>query len=188
MPSKTISQTIKPGFVYHIYNRAINNEKLFYQEEDKELFMWILNRFLSSKIELYAYCLIPNHYHLLLRVNEEITQQEFCNAIGSVFKSFTNRYNMKYNRRGALFQGRYRRREVKELSCFRKVLIYIHLNPLRHGVSDHPAAYPYSSYMHYLTQRKDILNLQPALEAFDSLPNLVFVHEVAVKKFRDSLP
>ena len=145
MTTRTTSTPIMPGKMYHIYNRGNNHDKLFYQKSDYQMFVGSFVKYVAPLADVYAYCLISNHYHFLLKVKEETESRVFTNGMGSLLKSFTNNINMKYGRRGGLYQGRYRRREVNSLSYLRMLCVYIHLNPLKHGVTEDYKTYPYSS-------------------------------------------
>lgn len=185
MPSKAILTKIEPGKIYHIYNRGINHEKLFYQKEDYHLFLDRFRRYLQPKVILYAYCLIPNHYHFLLKIDEAVDHREFCYSMASMLTSYTNKINLKYGRKGSLYQGRYRRREVQGINYFRRLIIYIHLNPLKHDVCSWAELYMFSSYKDYVSKNSNLISSFSVIEAFDSLENFIHVHEIAALQYKD---
>jgi len=72
MPSKKILTPIEPGGIYHIFNRGINYQKVFFCKEDYLLFMKSFKLYMSNVTKVYVYVLLPNHYHFLLKVNESL--------------------------------------------------------------------------------------------------------------------
>lgn len=132
--------------IYHVILRGNNKQRIFEDDEDYRKFMQILN--LHKKqcgFILYAWCLMPNHIHLLMKEGNE--------SISAVFRKinpiFVYWYNAKYDRVGHLFQDRFRSEVVEDESYFLTVLRYIHLNPVKAGLCRNPAEWLYSSYAYY---------------------------------------
>ena len=108
-------ETLICGETYHIYNRAVGDETLFKSEKDYKYFIKKLKRFIIPVANIYAYCLIPNHFHLLLSIKESddisglqnIEEQEYSKFISKVFSNFFNSYSKSFNkihqRQGRLF-------------------------------------------------------------------------------------
>ena len=134
--------------IYHVILRAINRQQIFYDEEDYETFISLLDRFKEvSHYEIYAYCLMGNHIHLLIRTPEEPLDKVF-RRIGA---SFVYWYNLKYQRAGHLFQDRYISEAVEDDRYFLTVLRYILRNPVKAGLCSSPAEYPYSNINDFLS-------------------------------------
>ena len=136
-----------PTGIYHIMLRGVNRRQLFFDEEDNERFLYILNSYISAYgHELYAYCLMGNHVHLLLKEGTE--------DIGMLFKrmgaSFAWWYNNKYDRAGHIFQDRFRSEPVDTEQYLFTVLRYILRNPVAAGLCTYPEDYPYSSASEYM--------------------------------------
>ena len=137
--------------IYHIILRGMNRQQIFYDEEDYAYFIHLLDRFQDiSHYELYAYCLMGNHIHLLLKTGEEPLDRIF-RRIGA---SFVYWYNLKYQRVGHLFQDRFRSEPVEDDQYFLTVLRYIFRNPVKAGLCMKPEDYPYSNIMEYIGARQ----------------------------------
>jgi len=112
MPSKKIRTPIEPGATYHIYNRGNNYQNVFFHEEDYLLFLDKLKLYLSKFCSVSAFALLPNHYHLLLRVNDGLKELEFNRQFLKFILSFTNKINFRDKRNGSLFLSNFRRIKI----------------------------------------------------------------------------
>lgn len=134
--------------IYHIMLRGINGQQIFEDEEDNQKFIEVLKDFKAvSEYSVFAYCLMGNHAHLLMKVGAEELEKVF-KRIGGRYVYW---YNNKYRRRGHLFQDRYKSEPVEHGAYFLTVLRYIHQNPVRAGLSKTCGDYAYSSYREYLS-------------------------------------
>lgn len=132
---------------YHIMFRGINRQKIFCDEEDCARFLQTLVRYkLACGFELFAYCLMPNHVHLLIREGSE----PLATAFRRLGASYVYWYNLKYDRVGHLFQDRYKSEAIHDDDYLLTALRYIHNNPVKAGFCEAPADYPYSSYADYV--------------------------------------
>ena len=139
--------------IYHAMLRGINQQNIFEDEEDFLRFLTVVGECKDiSGFELYAYCLMTNHVHFLIKTVEEPLEMIF-KRIGSRYVYW---YNLKYQRSGHLFQDRYKSEIVENESYFLTALRYIIQNPMKAGIEDAPGNYPWSSYRAYLG-RKDRL-------------------------------
>lgn len=138
--------------IYHIVLRGNNRQQIFFDEEDYERFLDTIKICKEiSRFSLYAYCLMGNHVHILLKEKEE--------PIGMIMKRLTTRYviwyNRKYQREGHLFQGRYKSECVEDEEYFFSVIRYIHRNPVKAEVCNTPAEYEYSSFCEYFSDESE---------------------------------
>ena len=132
--------------IYHVMLRGINRQQIFMDSEDYLRFTRTLADCKQvSEFDLYAWCLMPNHIHLLIHVRNE-PLEKIVKRIGSRFVWW---YNMKYDRIGHLFQDRYKSEPVEDDTYFLTVLRYILQNPMKAGLEDAPGSWPWSSYAHY---------------------------------------
>jgi len=146
MPRKA-RQKSKSG-VYHIIMRGINRQILFHEAEDNHLFLQTLKFYKEPcGYNLYAYCLMSNHIHLMLKVDLEPLEQIMRRICGK----FVYWYNNKYDRTGYLFQDRFKSEPVENDAYFLTVLRYIHQNPLKAGLVEDLKQYPWSSFNAYIT-------------------------------------
>ena len=136
--------------VYHIMVRGINKQKIFEHQEDYQKYLQFLSDCKEQvHFDLYAYCLMPNHVHLLLRT-EFSDLERIMKCIGSRYASW---FNWKYERVGHLFQDRYLSETVEDERYFLTAIRYIHRNPVKAMMVRKPEEYPYSSYPGYFTSQ-----------------------------------
>lgn len=151
--------------IYHVILRGINRQDIFEDELDYRFFVKTLEEVKAiSEFELYAYCLMPNHIHLLLRVGGEPLDQVF-RRIGTRFVYW---YNGKYNRVGHLFQDRFRSEPVDNENYFCTVLRYIIWNPAKAGLERCPGNYPWSSYNDYKNRTDGLTDIDFAVQMLGS--------------------
>ena len=132
--------------IYHIMLRGINKQQVFFDDDDCKMFLDVLSRTKAvCGFELYAYCLMSNHVHLLIKEGEE--------PIEKIFKrfgdSFIYWYNLKYDRIGGIFQGRFNSVPINNDEHFISALRYIHQNPIKAGIVNNCSDYEFSSYNSY---------------------------------------
>lgn len=153
--------------IYHIIMRGINRQTIFIELEDKERFVDTLDRYNSiCEYDLYAYCLMGNHVHLLLKEGKEPLKTVMRRICGS----YVLWYNNKYSRIGNLFQDRFKSEPVEDDRYFLTVLRYIFQNPVKAGLVIRPEDYPWTNYAEY-ARRLNKPALQFVLGVFDSDPD-----------------
>lgn len=128
-------------------NRGSNHQKIFWDESD---YQYLLELILITQekygFKIHAFCLMTNHYHLLLE-----TENEHISKIMKQIDEFYTRYfNVKYHRDGALFRGRYKSCEVQEDAYFLQTSRYISLNPVKAGMVEKPEQYKWSSFRTFI--------------------------------------
>lgn len=158
--------------------RGINQQQIFEDEEDYEKFLQILRECKAvSGFKLFAYCLMGNHIHLLIKPEQEPLEQVF-KRIGGRYVYW---YNVKYQRVGHLFQDRFKSETVEDDSYFLTVIRYIHQNPVKAGICKEIEDYKYSSYRDYQKE----LGLVDTDFAYSTLSKQEFErynHEINVDK------
>lgn len=140
------------GCFYHVTSRGNGRQSIYLSDKDRSKFLAYLiitkERF---KFYLHAYCLMTNHYHLFL----ETTQPNLSRIMQYINTAYTIYFNVKRNKSGHLFQGRFKSVLVEADSYFAELTRYIHLNPVRAEIVDSPEKYRWSSYQAYLEGRGD---------------------------------
>jgi REP element-mobilizing transposase RayT len=137
---------------YHIYNRGHNKQSIFLHYKDYSRYLKRLEKFLTKHdITLLAYCLMPNHLHLLLQQNANETVDKFVHRLHTAYSMY---FNKKYERVGSVFQGRFKAKLIDSEEYLLHVSRYIHLNPLEIVRAQGPAlnsllAHPWSSLKEY---------------------------------------
>ncbi|HSX37004.1 MAG TPA: transposase [Patescibacteria group bacterium] len=160
MASRNTVRQFDTQAYYHIYNRGVEKRTIFADEEDYAVFLAMLKRHLSEgvhkdksgrpyqqyrDIELLAFCLMKNHYHLFIYQNNDA--QAFSKLLRSVGTAYTAYFNRKYKRVGHLFQERFKASRITTDGYLQHISRYIHLNPSK------PLGYEWSSLPYYLGQR-----------------------------------
>jgi REP element-mobilizing transposase RayT len=136
--------------IYHIMLRGINRQAIFEDDEDQSVFLKTIGMYkVEFDCRIYAYCLMKNHVHLLIKIDND----ELHKYMRKVAAKYVYWYNWKYDRVGGLFQDRYKSEPVEEDGYFLTVLRYIHQNPVKAGICRNIAAYKDSSYNEYIHPR-----------------------------------
>ena len=146
------------GAFYHIYNHGNGDENIFRRPENYFYFLKKQHQYMDDYWELFCWCLLPNHFHLLIRVQDNIadstTDQQANKMICSAFSHFTNGYakaiNKAFNRRGSLFVKTFKRKRIYDERYLKELVRYIHLNPVNDRFAAAPEKWPHSSYGYML--------------------------------------
>lgn len=179
MPSPT---AIQPGVFYHIYNRGTNRENIFIERRNYAYFMKQYARFIEPVAETYAYCLLKNHFHLLVRMRElDQDPKGLSRPLGSVafqnfFTSYSKAINKAYGRTGSLLQHPFGRIEVNSDSYFINLVRYIHLNPQKHGLVQDFREWEHSSYHAHLSRQTTRLQRDAVLSWFNGAGGFAALH------------
>lgn len=175
MPSRNILKIDVAESYYHVYARGINKAQIFHDSADYNFFISLFRRYLSKEkqtnklgvpyphlygcIELLCYCVMPNHFHIYLY---QIEEGSMARLMQGVMTSYSRYYNTKYQRRGPLYESRYKGSRIDSDAYFEHVSRYIHLNPKEWKT------YPYSSLPYYLGKvEEDWIRPDRVLEIFN---------------------
>lgn len=165
MPLKFVTRNLRGNSYYHVYNQGTGEEEIFQDKQDYESFLHYLNIYTSSPMEvaarypnldsrlknknlaeeisLVAYCLMPNHFHLLLRQKAETAMPKLLKQLTNAYTTY---FNSRYKRSGGLMQGRYRAALIESEFLVIQMARYIHLDPVTAGLSLTPGEYSWSSF------------------------------------------
>ena len=137
-----------PENIYHVYNRGNNRQQIFFEERNYLFFLNKVKNHLCKYSDILAYCLMPNHFHLLIFVKKENEVNNLNNEIGTILRSYTRAINIQEERTGSLFQ---QKTQAKNVGTYGAICInYIHQNPVNAGISDKIELWKYSSFNEYL--------------------------------------
>jgi putative transposase len=155
-----------PGATYHITARGNRKDKIFYEEKDYEKYLELLTDIKSREpFNLHAYCLMPNHIHLLMETKNTPPSK----IIKFVHMNYAIGFNRKYDLTGHLFQGRYNSKLVMDEEYFLKASKYIHLNPTEAHIVKNPEDYRWSSYRAFMNQsQSSFITTEKTLNHFKS--------------------
>lgn len=140
----------KPNSFYHIYNRGNRKEDIFLETEDYHKFISLMQILLISnyyEITIYSYCLMPNHFHILL--NSGPCPGDITAFMHRFMTSYAIYFNKKHKYVGRLFQGPYRAKMIKDTNHFNKIVEYISLNPVKAGLVQNARDYKWSEYSRF---------------------------------------
>lgn len=140
-----------PGHFYHIYNRGARRVTIFCEERN---YLFALTRikayYAAFSLTLIAYCLMPNHYHFLVRQDKDVPAGQLPQR---VFNSYSKAYNKLYQHSGTLFEGRFKAIPVANDAYLRHLCRYIHANPVKDGIVQQLDAWPFSNYLDWVGKR-----------------------------------
>lgn len=166
-------EVLEKDFYYHIYNRGINREIIFKSDDNKRYFLRLLLKYLSSKISIFAYCLMDNHYHLIIRIDNDV--EEVIQSFSNLFNAYAKAFNKQNNRTGSLFEKHFKRIKLQNEDYLKQLILYVHLNPKYHLNIDFKA-YQFSSYKAILSTKITKVKRQEILNIFGGIENFIFCH------------
>ena len=161
---------------YHIFNRGNNKQHIFFETKNYYHFLNLIKKYLIEVCDIYAYCLMKNHFHLLVKTKENIPDKIISQAFSNCFNAYSKAINKSYNRTGSLFQDRFRRKMISDESYLRSLIIYIHLNPEKHKIIGDFTKYDFSSFNSLISEKQTLLKRQVVLDMFGDRENFKLVH------------
>jgi hypothetical protein len=186
-------EPLLPGELYHIYNRGINGEDLFREPRNYRFFLEKYAQYVAPFVDTFAYCLLKNLFHLLIRVkdfsldpvgwatlaeaNGWSKPADASRQFGHFFNSYTQAVNKSWHRTGGLFTRPFRREPIRSEAYFTRAIAYVQTNAQRHGFVPDFRTYPYSSYASHLSDRPTLLARQEVLNWFGNVAQYQLFHE-----------
>jgi len=181
---------------YHIFNRGNNKENIFLEDQNYLYFMSLYKKYIYPIADTFAFCLMPNHFHFLVRIKDDktsmgsetfgISNRPVWKPFADFFNSYSKAFNKKYNRTGSLFEYKFKRNEVNTFDYLRELVIYIHRNPVKHRFADDYKNYKYSSYQAIKGKAKTEVCKDEVINWFDSVENFIFCHKKGLTDNNDS--
>lgn len=178
------------GKFYHIYNRGTNRCNIFTETTNYEHFLKLYHKYISIIADTYAWVLMKNHFHLLIKIKSEaeiaaLSFHGFKNLEGlerinkqfsNLFNAYTKAFNKRYERTGSLFEHPFRRIEITSSQQLKYLVYYIHHNPVHHGFANSMLEYPWSSYLTILSPKQTHLKRNEVLQWFSNPENFKTYH------------
>ena len=151
MPKRKVA--LINGHFYHVYNRVAENQKLFYKKENYIYFLklWIEVDFTLS-CRILAYCLMPNHYHFLLKITDA---DLFPRKVSYFFNRYCKALNKQRDETGSLFPHRFKAKLIGDEKYLTSLCGYIHMNPVCSELVKRPEEWPYSNYLSCIRKGED---------------------------------
>lgn len=196
-------ESIRMGNYYHIYNRGAGKRNIFRCNRDFSEFIHKYYFYLFPAIQSFAWCLLNNHFHALIRVRTHVDQAALYRQMPEIYKtnelhgrldpaikpynasqqlshlmnSYTRYFNKKYNSSGKLIEGPLKRKRVIDENNFNNLICYIHRNPIHHGISKYYTDYRFSSYLDFLIEKNSFEEKESVLDRFGGKKNFIEAHE-----------
>jgi putative transposase len=180
-----LARIVGPHLPHHVTQRGNRREPIFFKDGDHDVYRDLLAvQMRKASIEIWAYCLMPNHVHLILTPTYA---DKLGEAVGEAHRRYTNFVNARGRWTGHLFQSRFSS-VVMDDTHLKAAVCYVSLNPVRAGLTDRAEDWPWSSARAHLTGMDDsLVRVQPVLERMPDLPELFQQnHEGAFEKLRRS--
>lgn len=202
--NKKFKARFEPGDTLHVYNRTNNKERLFRKSRDRIIFLDLFQKLVQPFVDPFAWTLIPNHFHFVVRTKEKnqiieylsnlpedyLTQTEISFLSGKIdtatlvlfeftrmMQAYTAIYNKMYDRKGNLFHRSLKRVRIKDDRQFRKVVVYVHKNAEKHKLVDDFREFQWSSWHELVGDTRFFLNRKEVYEKFGNKRAFIHAHE-----------
>lgn len=186
---------LEPERAYHIWTHANGSENLFRTDENYRYFLEKYTQHIYPIAKTYAYCLMPNHLHLMVEIRKEkaLTKlggfenprgltAKISQQFGNLFNAYTKAYNKMYDRKGSLFIPKFRRKSIDNDSYFTRLITYIHNNPIHHQFVKDLNDWTHSSYHSYLMSKPTKIERTAGMVWFGGRDEFIRMHkELQVK-------
>lgn len=188
------SKLLIPGNYYHIYNRGNNSENIFIEAKNYAYFLKLYIKHIEPVAFTYAYCLLRNHFHFLIRIKTDKEQRAYHQtsevlktskvfepqppnrAFKNFFIAYSKGFNKTYNRTGSLFEHQFKRIHVNSDTYFLNLIAYIHQNPQKHGFVDDFRDWKWSSYDGLLSTGRSRLHRDTVIDWFGNQQEFIEFH------------
>ncbi|MFA5971450.1 MAG: hypothetical protein WC780_03775 [Lentimicrobiaceae bacterium] len=201
-------QPLIPDTCFHIFNHANGFENVFKEAENYRFFLEKYQLHISPIAETYAYCLMPNHFHLVVRIRKrEVIENLIRNKTSSkvlnfgrgsdneiekflskqfanLFSSYTQSFNKVYKRMGSLFIKNFKREPISDKNHFLNTIIYIHRNPIHHRFCKGFDEWPYSSYPRIINGVESIVETDKLLKILGGTEAFINMHKNNLDRFK----
>ncbi len=176
---------MQAGAIFHIYNHANGFENLFIEHKNYYFFLEKVEKYILPIANIYAYCLMPNHFHLMVKINAEETlieqwtkdadphiltskqvENKISKCFSNLFSSYAQSFNKLYKRRGSLFIPSMKTACVDSHEYFINLVKYIHTNPVYHGFTQHLTDWEHHSFMYYQYKIPSNFSSKEVIDAF----------------------
>ncbi|PHR73697.1 MAG: transposase [Lutibacter sp.] len=174
-------EPLKPSLFYHFYNRGNNKENIFIKDDNYVYFLSLIKKHIIPIAEIYSYCLLPNHFHLIIKIKDENLlsdkqKNKIYQPFSNLFNAYTKAFNKKYNRTGSLFQKHPKRIIIDSDEYLKNLIIYVNTNSSHHSIADYNT-YKHSSFQALISSIPTLLKRDDVIELFDSVENFKYILE-----------
>jgi putative transposase len=186
-------QPIIEGQYFHLYNRGVNGETIFKERANYYFFLEQFKYYCGDILDTLAYCLLKNHFHLLVRVNENVEvprrdgegmfRLNASKQLGHLFNSYAQSINKAHNRTGPLFESPFERKLVDNEDYLLAMIYYCHRNPVHHGFVDDLRDWEFSSYHSIIAGDDNLVAVAEVMKRFGTIEKFEEAHKsIGVKE------
>jgi REP element-mobilizing transposase RayT len=179
-------QPLNEGQYFHIYNRGVNGEDLFKEERNYYYFLQQYKFYCSDVLETLAYCLLKNHFHLLVYIKEDVEvprqdgqgmfKMNASKQLGHFFNSYAQSINRAHKRTGPLFESPFERKWVDNEGYLTSMIYYCHRNAVHHGFVNDLRDWEFSSYNSVLSDDNNLVSTTEVLKRFGNVTTFKEAH------------
>ncbi len=189
------AELLIPDATYHIYNRANGKDCLFLSDDNYRFFLENYGVYISPIADTFCYCLMPNHFHFLIRIKSEAELRSFfkdkikkdlqgfenlegllSQQFSNFFNSYVKAFNKQQNRKGSLLMHPYKRKRITDTNYLTTLVHYIHYNPVEANLCKAPTLWQFSSYNSLISSKKTNLKRSEVMSWFEDVENFKYVH------------
>jgi putative transposase len=193
--------TLQSDHYYHLYNHAVGSDNLFDNDNDYSYFLKKMKEHIVPVSNVLSYCLLPNHFHFIIQnknedeierflnhkmgmekfekqkvSNEYFLSEQISKSYSNLFNTYSKHYNYVKKRNGTLFKRNFRRKEIDNDIYLRRLICYVHQNPVVAGFVPRPEQWRYSSYRVFVTAKPTLIPRKDIIDLFGDLENFKFCH------------
>lgn len=186
MKNQSLKTPLIAGRYYHLFNRGNNKERLFYFHGNYDFFIKKYFFYLNPVADTYCYCLLPNHFHFLIRIKDSVTDSKFVsNQLRKLFITYAMYINLQESRTGCIISKNFRRIEVNREEYLISLVRYIHLNPVKHKMTYDIKSYRYSTFYKIIHNQTNDFEFTELISWFGGYS--IFLENHTIKKNDDNI-
>ena len=190
-----INEILEPNNFYHLYNRGINGCEIYNNEENYLFFLNKFSKYLIEYVDVYAYCLMPNHFHFVIKIKDIQSESDnkisnfdkglhapdliISKQIGKFISSYSQAFNKVNQRSGSLLESPFKRKKINSDDYLKNVILYLHLNSEALGISY--SNNKFSSYLGIVSNLKTNIAREECISLFNDLENFKYSHKFPPK-------
>lgn len=167
---------------YHLYNKAVRNDKLFYKEENYRYFLHKFHIYTRKVLSVYSFCLLNNHFHFLIKIDQSSNSETVSEQLRRFFISYSKAFNKQQSRKGTLFEKHLKRVMIDSEEQLLWTIYYIHRNPVHHRVTPNYERFKWSSYPVILSEKETNLKRREVLSLFSGKEKFIEFHQSNIRE------
>jgi REP element-mobilizing transposase RayT len=211
-----INQSIENGGTYHIFNKGNNDGNVFIEDEDYEYFIDLIKKYILPIADIYSWVLLKNHFHMVIRIREDIqykwTKRTLpskelniwdtehiqssnsnnkipipVNHLRHFFNAYAHYFNLKYGRKGSLFNRPFKRVLIKDEKQLLNEILYVNSNSVKHGFSENVNGWKWSSVNDIVNRNSGFIDVDYVISLFEDIGNFKYVLKSFGSKYESDI-